>query len=409
MAEPTFREPILHVDMDAFFVEVERLTDPTLVGVPVVVGSDASRGVVASASYEAREFGVRSAMPMEMAKRMCDGLRIIPASHGRYSEVSAEIFRVFRSYTPLVQSLSVDEAFLDVTGLRRHYIDSQAVATAIREELRAVLALPASVGIATTMYLAKLASQRAKPDGVFTVGAGTETQFLAALDVGQLWGVGEATRASLDQLGVETVGDLARTPLDTLRRRVGDSVGSHLHRLANGIDDRVVTPDSAAKSLSAEETYASDITGEPAVNGELLRLSDRLAWRLRRAGVAGSTVTVKIRFADFRTITRSHTLESATDVTRDIYHEARRLVSAATIGDAQVRLLGIGMSELSKAGGTRQLAIDREARWDELADAVDDVRTRFGREAVAPVSLHESRTAGATVNETLDVPYTEGE
>lgn len=380
-------EPILHVDMDAFFVEVERLADPALRGRPVVVGGAGNRGVVAAASYEVRRFGVRSAMPMTRARRLCPDLVIVPPDHARYAAVSERVFAVFRSFTPLVEGLSVDEAFLDVTGLRRHYPDSEAVAVAIRSAIREDIGLPSSVGAATTKFVAKLASERAKPDGVLVVPAGAELAFLHPLPVRALWGVGVATQAALERLGVETIGDLAALPERTLRGRLGDSVGMHLHELAQGRDPRPVAPDGETKSISVEHTYETDLTGENRIEVELLRHSERVAGRARRAGLAGRTAHIKVRFADFTTITRSETLASATNVGRDIYQAARRLVARASIGDRPVRLLGVGISSLVEAGGPTQLAVDRSAKWDELAEAVADVHERFGSDAVEPARL----------------------
>lgn len=404
-SEPGIAEPILHVDMDAFFVEVERLDDPSLIGVPVAVGGDAARGVVASASYEARAMGVRSAMPMTMAKRACPSLRVAPSRHARYREVSRSVFEIFRSFTPLVQGLSLDEAFLDVSGLRRHHADATEVAEQIRTEIRESLHLPASVGAATTMFLAKLASERAKPDGIFVIETGSELTFLHELPVDALWGVGEATRASLESLGLETVGDIASTPEATLRRRLGDSVGIHLRTLALGIDDRSVTPDGEAKSISAEQTYGVDISGRDTIAAELLRHSERVGWRLRRADVAGLTVTIKVRYDDFTTVTRSITLESATDVGRDIYQAVQLLLDRVELEERAVRLLGVGVSGLTDSGGPRQLATDREARWDELADAVHGARERFGHDAVEPAALRDAPAAPSTGNETAHGAY----
>ena len=406
MSAPQIAEPILHVDMDAFFVEVERLDDPSLVGVPVAVGGDAARGVVASASYEARAMGVRSAMPMSMAKRACPALRVVPSQHGRYQEVSRSVFEIFRRFTPLVQGLSLDEAFLDVSGLRRHFRLAADIAEAIRDDIRESLLLPASVGAATTMFLSKLASQRAKPDGVFVIQRGEGLTFLHALPVAALWGVGAATQASLEQLGLETVGDIAKAPEATLRRRLGDSVGAHLSQLSRGIDPRTVTPDGDAKSISAEQTYGVDISGDDVVAAEMLRHSDNVAWRLKRAGLTGRTVTIKVRFADFTTITRSHAMETPSDVGRDIYHVALRLLDRVDLDGRLVRLLGVGITGLTDGDAPRQLAVDRGARWDALADAVHDVRERFGHDIVTPARLRSAPAAPGTGNENPREAYT---
>jgi DNA polymerase-4 len=373
--------------MDAFFVEVERLADPSLVGRPVAVGGAGDRGVVASASYEARVHGVHSAMPMTFARRRCPDLRIVAPDHRRYAEVSEQVFEIFRSFTPIVEGLSVDEAFLDVSGLRLLYSDTDAIAADIRAQIRATLSLPASVGIAATKFIAKMASGRAKPDGVLRVPSGTETAFLHPLPVGELWGVGAATYASLAQLGVATIGDLASIPVASLVARLGDAMGHHLAGLSRGEDRRSVEPDTKAKSLSVEHTYEVDITGYDVLETEMLRHSDRLSGRLRRAGVSGRTVHIKVRFSDFSTVTRSMTLAGGTDVARDIYRAARELLTRLDVGSRPVRLLGVGVSGLDEGTGVRQLAVDRPAKWDELADAVADVRARYGADSVAPARV----------------------
>ena len=325
MPELRIAEPILHVDMDAFFVEVERLDDEGLRGRPVVVGGAGRRGVVASASYEARASGVYSAMPMSTARRLCPGLTIVPSRHARYGEISERVFSIFGDFTPLVEGLSLDEAFLDVSGLRRHFPNSRAVAEDIRVRIRTELNLPASVGAATSLYLAKMASGHAKPDGVHIVMEGAELSFLHGLGVQELWGVGKVTRSRLDDMGITTVGELARVPASLLRHHLGESTGAHLHRLANGIDERVVTPHGDSKSMSVEHTYGYDIAGEEVLRSELLQHADRMAWRLRRAGLSGRTVSIKLRFPDFTTLTRSETLPTGTDATREIYKSCCRL------------------------------------------------------------------------------------
>jgi DNA polymerase-4 len=255
------------------------------------------------------------------------------------------------------------------------------------------------VGIAANKFLAKLASEEAKPDGVHRIPAGDELAFLHPLDVRALWGVGEATRAALERLGVTTVGELAALPEELLRRHLGAANGAHLHELAHGRDSRTVTPDVEAKSLSVEQTYESDLVGREVVETEVLRHSDRLSWRLRRSGLVGRTLTVKVRFPDFSTVTRSCTLEAPTDHVREVNAVAQRLVMQVVDGRRPVRLLGVGMSGLAAAGGPRQLAVDRPAKWDDLADAVDGIRVKFGREAVGPARL---ATGGAATPEGTD-------
>ena len=390
MDEPRIAEPILHVDMDAFYVEVERLDDRRLVGLPVVVGGEGPRGVVASASYEARATGVRSAMPMSTARRMCPGLVIVPPRHRRYGEISEQVFSIFRDFTPLVQGLSVDEAFLDIRGLRRHYPNGLTVAEAIRARIRGDLQLPASVGAATSLYLAKMASGYAKPDGVHIVSEGSERAFLENLDVQALWGVGKATRRRLASIGIGTVGQLARVPVQFLRRHLGEATADHLHRLANGVDERVVEPHGGAKSISVEQTFEDDISGVEALRLRLLRQADQVAWRLRRAGLSGRTVSLKLRFPDFRTITRAETLRSATDVSREIYKSSCRLLDRADVGDLPVRLLGVAVGGLQPREAPRQLTVGHEERWEDLAEAVDGLRVRFGRHAVEPARLRRA-------------------
>jgi len=373
--------------MDAFFVEVERLEDPTLVGRPVVVGGIGNRSVVAAASYEVRAFGVRSAMPMSRARRLCPELVVVPPDHRKYSEVSGRVFSVFRSFTPLVEGLSVDEAFLDVSGLRMHYGSAAEAASLVRQAIRDDIGLPSSVGVATTKFMAKLASEQAKPDGLLVVESGRELEFLHPLPVEAMWGVGQSTHAALEQLGVETIGDLAALPERVLRARLGDSVGVHLHELSHGRDPRSVQPDSETKSVSVEETYATDLVGSERLEVELLRHSQRVAGRARRAGLWGRTAHLKVRFADFTTITRSETLPAATNVARDIYRASLRLLERAKIGTRPVRLLGVGLTSLTSQLGPRQLAVDRPAKWDELSDAVADVHDRFGPDSVGPARL----------------------
>ena len=386
MAHPAFAEPILHVDMDAFFVEVERLRDPGLRGLPVMVGGLGDRGVVASASYEARRYGVHSAIPTAHAKRLCPKGAFLPTDHRRYREVSEEVFAVFRSFTPLVEGVSLDEALLDVAGLRLSFPDGAAVGEAIRQRLREQLGLPGSVGVAPNKLLGKLASETAKPDGLMRVRAGAELAFLHPLPVRSLRGVGEATHAALEQLGVRTVGDLAAIPRVTLMRRLGEAAGGLLYELARGLDPRPVEPDGPAKSVSVEQTYGRDVHGREILDGELLSQCDRLAGRLRRMGLAGSVLTLKVRFADFTTLTRSATLAPPTDVTKHLFVAARELLGRVPLG-RPVRLLGVGVSGLLDGEAPRQLAIDRPPEWDELSGAVDRVRLRFGAGAIGPARL----------------------
>jgi DNA polymerase-4 len=379
-------EPILHVDLDAFFVEAERLRDPGLRGRPVAVGGTGGRGVIASASYEARAHGVRSAQPTATALRLCKDLIVLPPAHGRYGELSARVFEIFRQFTPLVEGLSVDEAFLDVSGLRRHYESSLEVAVALRAKVRADVGLPASVGVAASKFMAKLATEAAKPDGHFLVPKQTELDFLHALPVEALWGVGPATLAGLQRLGVLTIGELAELPEATVVRSLGPTQGRHLLDLAKGLDLRPVTPDSGARSISVEETYDRDLEGAEVMTTALLAHAQRLSDRLHRSGLAARTVTLKLRFSDFTTITRSVTSDGPVDSPRDLFSVATELLSQVA-PDRPVRLLGLGGSSLERADEPRQRAIDADEDWARIADAVAGVRERFGERSVEPARL----------------------
>jgi DNA polymerase-4 len=372
--------------MDAFFVEVERRHDPSLRGRPVVVGGGGNRGVVAAASYEARRYGIGSAMPMVEARRRCPHAVVVPPNHTRYGATSAQVFEIFRSFTPLVEGLSVDEAFLDVTGLRLHYQTPVAVAEAIRRRIRDALDLPASVGIASNKFLAKLASEEAKPDGVFVIPAGGEIDFLHPLPVRRLWGVGEATYAALEALGVRTVGELAALPPRVVAQRLGPAVGRHLIDLANARDLRPVEPGGDAKSISVEATYEHDLVDPADIERALLGHCDRLSARLRRQGYAGRTVTLKVRFADFTTITRSETVPVAIEHTADLWDVVRSLLARVDRAGRSVRLLGVGAGGLMPGGAPRQLSMDHPQRA-AAADAAERVRARFGDDAVLPARL----------------------
>lgn len=379
-------EPILHVDMDAFFVEVERLGDASLGGKPVAVGGTGGRGVIASASYEARARGVRSAQPTATALRLCPDLIVVPPSHRRYGEMSASVFEVFREFTPYVEGLSLDEAFLDVSGLRRHFDTPVEVAVSVRSEIRSRLGLPASVGIASSKFMAKLASESAKPDGYRHIPKETELGYLHALPVQALWGVGPATLAGLQRLGVVTIGDLAELPEPTLLRALGPSQGRQLSDLARGVDPRPVTPDTEAKSISVEETYARDLEGADIVETALLAHAQRLADRLHRAGLAARTVTLKVRYDDFTTVTRSVTPGGVVDSPRDLYLTATELIGSIDRG-RPIRLLGLGGTGLEPTRAPRQLSIDTDASWARVAGAVAEVRERFGEHSVEPARL----------------------
>lgn len=380
-------EPILHVDMDSFFVEVERLNSRDLVGRPVAVGGTGRRGVIASASYEAREFGVRSAQPTVTALRLCPSLVVLPPSRERYSEKSVEVFSVFRSVTPLVEGLSLDEAFLDVSGLTRHFDSPVDVARHVRAKVRTDTGLPSSVGVASSKFMAKLASEHAKPDGLHHVPHESRLEFLRALPASSLPGVGPATLAALLRLGVETIGDIAALPVSSLRSALGATAGSRLFDLARGIDARRVEPDSVAKSISVEETYDRDLVGGEVVKAAALALAQRLSYRLRRSGVAALTVSIKVRHDDFTTLTRSTTLPRASASPRDLYQSGLELVGLVDV-NRPIRLLGLAASSLVGADTPVQLALgDDGVRQEPLEDALATIRDRFGPGAVRPARL----------------------
>ncbi|MEU8803518.1 DNA polymerase IV [Spirillospora sp. NPDC048819] len=380
---------ILHVDMDAFFVSVELLERPELRGRPVIVGAAGPRGVVSAASYEARRFGVHSAMPMTRARRLCPQAVVLPVSHGKYSRVSAAVFELFRSITPLVEGLSLDEAFLDVAGARRRLGRPAEIAAMIREQVRDQQGITCSVGVASTKFIAKLASTRCKPDGLLVVPADGVVDFLHPLPVASLWGVGERTEEALARLGLRTVGQLAQVPPETLRRELGNALGAHLHALAWGRDPREVVPHTPDKSIGAEETFDTDIDDPEVIRRELLRLAERVGARLRASGNAGRTVSVKLRMASFKTITRARTLDEPTDLARVIYITACELYEGAGLERVRLRLVGVRVENLGPAGeAPRQLAFDEPERgWREAERAMDQVAHRFGRGAVRPAAL----------------------
>ncbi|MEV4090912.1 DNA polymerase IV [Streptosporangium saharense] len=381
--------PILHVDMDAFYASVELRERPELRGLPVIVGAPGPRGVVLSATYEARRFGVHSAMPMTRARRLCPRAVIIPPSRGKYSEVSRGVMEIFRTFTPEVEPIASDEAFLDVSGARRRLGPPAVIAAMIREQVAREHEITCSVGVANSKFVAKLASQHCKPDGLMVVPADQVVAFLHPLPIAALWGVGERTEHSLARLGVRTVGDLARIPVETLRHELGQAAGAHLAALAWGRDERRVTPHTPDKSIGAEETFATDVKDPERIHRELLRLSERVAARLRQGGHAGRTVSVKLRRADFSTISRSRTLREPTDVAQVLYSTARDLYGAAGLEGVRLRLVGVRVENLVPAAGvTRQLGLgERETGWREAEQAMDRAARRFGPDAVLPASL----------------------
>jgi DNA polymerase-4 len=388
---------ILHADMDAFFASVEVRDQPELRGKPVIVAGD-GRGVVLSATYEARAYGVRSAMPTARALRLCPRAVLVPPRRGAYSAASREIMGIFRAITPLVEPLSLDEAFLDVSGARRRLGPPAAIAAMIRAQVREQHGITCSVGVAPSKFIAKLASARCKPDGLLVVPAADVLAFLHPLPVAALWGVGERAAQVLARLGLRTVGDLAQTPEATLRREFGDAVGTHLASLAWARDDRPVTPHTAEKSIGAEETFPEDVTDPRVIRRELLRLSERTARGLRSSGYAARTIVVKLRLASFATITRSRTLPEPTDVARQIHTTACALYEAAGLDPhASLRLVGVRAANLvgiSAVTGTQLALGDRATGWAEAERAMDRIEARFGQGAVSPAALVQAGGTG---------------
>ena len=380
---------ILHVDMDAFYASVSLRTRPELHGQPVIVGGGGNRSVVLSATYEARALGVHSAMPMSRARRLAPRAVIIEPDHRQYAQVSRNVMALFASITPLVEPLSLDEAFLDVSGALRRLGSPAAIAELIRARVRDEQQITCSVGVASTKFVAKLASTRAKPDGMLVVPVDRVVDFLHPLPVGSLWGVGERTEEQLTRLGLRTVGDLAHTPVATLQRALGPASGSHLHELSWGRDPRGVSPHEPEKSVGNEETFEHDIDDPAVIHAHLLRLADQVAGRLRSAGYVGRTVCLKVRFSDFSTITRSRTLGRPTDVGKDIYDTVRGLYDALGLQRVRIRLVGVRMENLADAqDAPQQLLLGEEEHGRREAEvAVDALRARYGSDAVRPARL----------------------
>lgn len=377
---------ILHVDLDAFFASVELLDRPDLVDKPVVVAGRSARSVVTAANYPARKFGVRSAIPLSQAMRLCPHAVVLEPHHEKYSEFSRRVMAIFDDVTPLVERLGIDEAFLDVAGARGLLGSPAEIGRLIRNRVQEETRLTCSVGAASVKFVAKLASGRAKPDGLLVIPAEEKLAFLHPLPVGALWGVGATTEEALTKRGLRTIGDIASTPLTALQRAVGEAAGRKLHDLANGIDPRVVTPETHEKSVGHEVTFETDITDADVLRRELLRQADAVAVRLRRGGWVGRTVVLKLRYADFTTITRSRTLAEPTDLGRRIYDEVRSIYDGLG-AHARVRLIGVRVEQLSARGDQVMSLWDDDEGWRETERAIDGVAEKFGRGALRPASL----------------------
>ena len=430
-ADGATERSILHVDMDAFFASVEVLDDPTLKGLPVIVGGSGSRGVVAACTYEARMFGVHSAMASSMARRLCPSAVFVDGRYHRYVEESERLHAIFQTVTPLVEGISLDEAFLDVTGSRQLLGDAPTIAATIRRRVAEELHLTCSVGVGRTKFMAKLASKAAKPTatrsgispgrGVVVVPAARELEFLHPLPVRALWGVGPVTGRRLLALGIKTVGDMAELPEGALQRYLGTASGTHLAALARGHDPRPVVPEQEAKSIGHEETFAADLWDRGELDRHLLRMVDASATILRRSDLAARTISVKVKFADFTMVTRSHSMDAPIDASAAIGAVATALLDSVAF-DKGVRLLGVSLTGFGRSDAGMQLSLDFDAgsapadglsgtvrapddrdrlarahdqaeriqlSWGSVTAAVDAIRARYGGSSVGPASLIE--------------------
>ncbi|MFO7785582.1 MAG: DNA polymerase IV [Thermodesulfobacteriota bacterium] len=378
---------IIHLDMDAFYPAVEVLDNPELRGKPVVVGGGRERGVVSSASYEARKYGVHSAQPIAKAMRRCPHAVFLPVRMSRYRELSLQVFEIFHRFTPLVEPLSIDEAFLDVTGSARLFGRPEDIARKIKETVFREIGLTASAGVAPSKFVAKIASDMEKPDGLTVVPEERVREFLDPLPVNKMWGVGRVTQEALERLNIKTFRDLSRTPVKVLERRFG-KYGTRMHQLSMGVDDRDVQPEHDAKSIGHEETFLEDITELDLVRKELLSLANRVARRVRQESVKGRTITLKVKYSDFKLITRSATLPAPTDDTSDIYCTVSSLLNKTAVGNRPVRLLGISVSQFVDAEMEGQLSLFLEDKASEkkkeLTAALDSISEKFGDKIIGP-------------------------
>jgi DNA polymerase-4 len=392
MATSKWVKAIIHLDMDAFYAAVEVLDDPDLLGKPVIVGGSKERGVVSSASYEARTFGVHSAQPVATAMRLCPQGIFRPVRMWRYQEISRQIFEIFKRFSPLVEPLSLDEAFVDVTGSTRLFGPPEEIARKIKEQVVAETGLTASAGVAPTKFIAKIASDIQKPDGLTIVPEGKVKEFLGPLPIEKLWGVGERTRKTLAHLGVESIGDLGCVPLELLERKLGKH-GLHLSLLAKGVDEREVETERQVKSIGHEETYREDILDMAMARRVLLSLATKVAKRLRGHGFVGKTVTLKVKYHDFVQITRSITLQEPTDDGREIFQSCCDLLSKTEVSTRPVRLFGISLSQLEIADKEGQLALFEQGKEapkrKRLNRALDTISDKYGDEAIVPATLME--------------------
>lgn len=386
MSEEPAQATILHVDMDAFYASVAELDNPQYKGKALVVGAGV-RGVVLSANYEARKFGIRAAMPVGRAKRMAPHAIFIAPEHHRYAEISERVMTIFNSFTPLVEPISLDEAFLDVTGSQKLFGDGREIAAKIRAQVEQEEGITCSVGIAQSKFIAKLASQHCKPNGMLEIKSDRILEFLHPLPVRALWGVGPKTAESLDRLGLHTVADIANTPRSTLVRALGDATGESLYELAWGRDYRNVIPDEPEKSIGNEETFARDIDSPEEILAEFLRMAEKATARLRERGLFAKTVTMKIKFADFTTLSRAKTVPIGIDGTHETYEIVKKLYLALNNEGARIRLVGVSLSNLLDEAPVQLELGARERGWRDADTAIDKAKARFGGGSVRPGRL----------------------
>ena len=377
---------ILHVDMDAFFASVAERDNPELKGKAVVIGMGV-RGVVSAANYEARKFGIHAAMPVGRARRLAPHAIFLPVDMPRYQEVSSHVMDIFESFTPWVEPISLDEAFLDVSGVERLLGSPREIATMIRAKVESQEGITCSVGIAPSKFIAKLASQHCKPNGMLEITADRILTFLHPLPIQAMWGVGEKTAETLERLGLRTIEDIANLPRATLIRALGQASGASLYELAWGRDYRDVKPHDAEKSISAAETFARDLDNPAEILTEFLRLTERASARLRDKDLFTKTISIKVRFADFSTINRSKTLVLPINGTHEIYEVVKALYEALRIDRARLRLVGVSLENLT-SGAPEQLVLGaRESGWRQADGAIDRARARFGAGSVRPARL----------------------
>jgi DNA polymerase IV len=383
-------QKIIHCDMDAFYASVAELDDPSLRGKPVVVGAGI-RGVVLSANYAARKFGIRAAMPVGRAKRMAPNAIFVSPDHHRYAEISAKVMEIFESFTPFVEPLSLDEAFMDVTGAQKLLGTPREIGQAIRKRVHEECGITCSVGIASNKFIAKLASGHCKPNGLLEIPDDRVISFLHPLPVSDLWGVGPKTAEQLQRLGLRQISDIANTPLETLKRALGDATGEHLYELSWGRDLRTVVVDDPEQSIGANETFSYDIDDPETILREYLKLTERASTRLRNRNLYAKTISITVRFADFKTITRSKTLPLPISSTHEIYQVVKDLYEALKLDRARLRLVGVSLSNLRDEAPEQLMLGQREKGWREAEGAVDKAAARFGDKSVRPARLYKRK------------------